>query len=34
MKITHARSNPWALIVIGATAWFGLWALYGYAVIS
>lgn len=32
MKITHACASPWALIVSGATAWFGLWALYGYAV--
>ena len=28
MKITPLRSNPWMLLVLGAAAWFALWAVY------
>lgn len=28
MKIAPLRSYPWLLIVLGAAAWFALWALY------
>jgi hypothetical protein len=34
MKIAQARSYPWLFLVLGATTWFALWAVYGYMVTS
>jgi hypothetical protein len=30
MKMAPLRSYPWLLIVVGAAAWFALWAAYSY----
>lgn len=28
------RSNPWAIIAIGVTSWFALWAVYSQLVLG
>jgi hypothetical protein len=34
MKIAPLRSYPWLLVVLGAAAWFALWAAYSSTAIS
>jgi hypothetical protein len=34
MKTGQSHLYPWLLIVLGAAAWFALWAVYSYTAIS
>jgi hypothetical protein len=34
MKTAQAQPYPWMFFVIGATTWFGLWAIYGFVTTS